>query len=189
MLAETDLCLDWFAQDYNRVITPEAREEFYSLWSAAFEVFKVHAQGLCLRDFHAENLFWLEARKGTERVGLIDFQDALWAHPAYDLASLTEDIRRDVSTNLTDPLIERFCDQAGLDYNADFLAAYAVAGGQRNTKLLGFPVRADLKFNKPQYRALLPRVKRHFQNSLKHDALLDIKIWFETNLPDALKAS
>lgn len=187
LLAETDLCLDWFTQDFDRVVTKEARAEFYALWKAAFAATKRHAAGLTLRDFHAENLFWLEERAHTDRVGLIDFQDALWSHPAYDLASLIEDIRRDVSPDLAQPLLERFCDHAGLNYDADFRAAYAVMGGQRNTKLLGFPVRADLKFGKPQYRALLPRVKRHFQNSLKHPVLGDIHVWFEKHIPEALQ--
>lgn len=186
MLAETDLCLDWFTQDFDKTITANARAEFYRLWTQAFKLLDVHATGLGLRDFHAENLFWLDDREGTSRVGLIDFQDALFVHPAYDLASLIEDIRRDVSPRLTEPLMERFCDKAGLKYDADFKASYAVAGGQRNTKLLGFPVRADLKFGKPQYREFLPRVKRHFQKSLSHDALIDIRIWFETYLPEAL---
>lgn len=186
MLAETDLCLDWFTQDFDTIITDDARAEFYRLWTDAFKLLDVHSAGLGLRDFHAENLFWLDEREATSRVGLIDFQDALFVHPAYDLASLIEDIRRDVLSELTQPLMERFCDKAGLKYDLDFTAAYAVAGGQRNTKLLGFPVRADLKFGKPQYRELLPRVKRHFQNSLRHDALIDLYIWFETHLPEAL---
>lgn len=186
LLAESDLCLDWYVKDFGREINADARAEFYALWTEAFTHLSSHAPGLCLRDFHAENLFWLPERTATSRVGLIDFQDAVFVHPAYDLASLIEDIRRDVSDPLTTPLLERFCDKAGLKYDADFKAAYAILGGQRNTKLLGFPVRADLKFGKPQYRALLPRVKRHFQNSLSHDALLDLRIWFETHLPEAL---
>jgi len=187
MLAEMDLCLNWFVRDFDRKISDTARAKFSELWEQAFKLLDVHAKGLCLRDFHAENLFWLEGREATSRVGLIDFQDGLFVHPSYDPASLIEDIRRDVSADLTEPLLERFCDKAGLKYDPDFKAAYAVTGGQRNTKLLGFPVRADLKYGKPQYRALLPRVKRHFQNSLRHDALTDIRIWFETHLPEALK--
>jgi len=187
LLAETDLCLDWYAKDFERDISETAREAFYAHWITAFETLNAHPSGLALRDFHAENLFWLPQRTGLARTGLIDFQDALFTHPAYDLASLIEDIRRDVSPELTEPLIARFCDKAGLRDGPEFRAAYAVIGTQRSTKLLGFPVRADLKFGKPQYRALLPRVTRHFQNSLSHPALIDIKIWFETYLPDTLK--
>ena len=186
LLAETDLCLDWYAKDFDRDIQGDARAEFYHLFEQSFKHLKAHAPGLALRDFHAENLFWLPERQAISRVGLIDFQDGLFVHPAYDLMSLITDIRRDVSPDLKDILIARFCDKAGIIDNADFRTAYAVLSVQRGTKLLGFPVRADLKFGKPQYRELLPRVKRHLNEALEHPALADIRNWYAKHLPEAL---
>ncbi len=186
LLAETDLFLDWYAKDYGREFQGDVREEFYALYAESFKYLNVCASGLALRDFHAENLFWMPKRDGVANVGLIDFQDALFVHPAYDLMSLITDIRRDVSPDLKPYLMERFCDKAGLKYDEDFRAAYAVMSVQRGTKLLGFPVRADLKFGKPQYRALLPRVKRHLKDDMAHPALSDIRRWFGRNMPEAL---
>jgi len=186
LLAETDLCLDWYAKDFGYVFDGDIREEFYNLYNESFKYLEAHASGLALRDFHAENLFWLPERQATSRVGLIDFQDGLFVHPAYDLMSLITDIRRDVSADLKDQLIKRFCEKAGLKDNSDFRAAYAVLGVQRGTKLLGFPVRADLKSGKPQYRVLLPRVKRHLNDDLKHPALVNIRKWYVRHLPEAL---
>ncbi|MEP1229492.1 MAG: phosphotransferase [Litorimonas sp.] len=186
MLAEMDLCHDWYAKDFNRDINTDMRAEFTALWQEAFTILQAHPRGLALRDFHAENLFWLPDRAAVSRVGLIDFQDALMTHPAYDLMSFITDIRRDVSPELKDDLISRFCAKSGLKDDADFRAAYAVLGAQRGTKLLGFPVRADLKFGKPQYRQLLPRVKHHLQDDLSHPALSKIRNWFERYIPEAL---
>lgn len=186
LLAEMSLMTDWYAPDTAVVISDKAIADWTQLWTEAFTQISNHAPGLALRDFHAENIFWLPGRAGTANVGLIDFQDALMTHPSYDLASLIEDIRRDVSADLTDNLIARFCDQAGLKYDDDFRAAYAVMGAQRSTKLLGFPVRADKAFGKPQYRALLPRVKRHLNNSLSHDVMGGIRDWYSRNVPDVL---
>ena len=180
------MCLDWYAKDFDREISKDIREEFYGLYAESFKCLTAHAPGLALRDFHAENLFWLPERAGVANVGLIDFQDALFVHPAYDLMSLITDIRRDVSPELKDHLIGRFCQQSGLKDDLDFRAAYAVMSVQRGTKLLGFPVRADLKFGKPQYRALLPRVKRHLNEDLRHTALAPIRTWFDKHLPEAL---
>lgn len=186
LLAETDLFLDWYAKDYKKSFEGEAREAFYKLYAKSFRLLKAHASGLALRDFHAENLFWLPERQGVANVGLIDFQDGLFVHPSYDLMSLITDIRRDVTPELKDRLISRFCEKAGLKDDEDFRAAYSVMSVQRGTKLLGFPVRADLKFGKPQYRALLPRVKRHLNDDLLHPAVADIRVWFENNMPEAL---
>lgn len=186
MLAETDLFLDFYAPDVGRPIGDAARAEFYDLWRAAFQRLKTHAPGLCLRDFHAQNLFWLPGREGQARVGLIDFQDALWAHPAYDLASFLEDARRDVDPALFEPLKARFCEKSGLRYDEDFKAAYAVMAAQRNTKVIGFPVRADVQHKKSQYRGLIPRIQAHLKQDLSHPALADLQAWFAANVPEVL---
>ena len=180
------MCLDWYAKDFEYEFTGDVRQEFYNLYEQSFKYLEAHAAGLALRDFHAENLFWLPIRQATARVGLIDFQDGLFIHPAYDLMSLITDIRRDVAPELKDILIARFCEKSGLKDDTDFRTAYAVLSVQRGTKLLGFPVRADLKFGKPQYRQLLPRVKRHLNEDLAHPALADIRAWYQKNLPEAL---
>jgi len=187
MLAETDLFLDFYAPDVERPVSKTARAEFYDLWRAAFSHLDAHAHGLCLRDFHAQNLFWLPDRDGQARVGLIDFQDALFAHPAYDLASFLEDARRDVDPSLFEPLKQRFCDKAGLVYDEAFKAAYAVMAAQRNTKVIGFPVRADVQFGKPQYRALIPRVRDHLKRDLSHPACADLRRWFAAHVPEILQ--
>ncbi len=186
MLTEVDLCLDWYAKDFGHDIPLPARAEWYDIWLEAFKIFKAHPYGLALRDYHAENLFWLPERQATARVGLIDFQDALFCHPAYDLVSFLEDARRDVSQELHEPLIERFCDKSGLAYDEKFRAAYAVMGAQRNSKVIGFPVRADLKFGKPQYRALIPRVRAHLNSNLRHPALKDLRNWYARHIPEIL---
>ena len=186
LLAETDLCLDWYAPDMGVDVTDTLRDELYGLFRESFSYLKAQAPGLALRDFHAENLFWLNDRPSVAKVGLIDFQDALFCHPAYDLMSLITDIRRDVSPDLKAALIARFCDVAKISDRDSFKAAYAVLSVQRGTKLLGFPVRADLKFGKPQYRALLPRVKRHLAEDLAHPAIAPIRAWYARHLPGVL---
>ena len=186
LMTEMSLMQDWYAPDTGVTLSDKAMEDWNTLWDEPLALLSRHAPGLALRDFHAENIFWIPNREGTANVGLIDFQDALWTHPAYDLASLIEDIRRDVDQNLVEPLKQRFCEKAGLAYDDDFRAAYAVMGAQRSTKLLGFPVRADKKFGKPQYRVLLPRVKRHLNLSLSHPALSEVRDWYERYVPEVL---
>lgn len=186
LMAEMTLMSEWYAPDTGVTLTKDALADWDAVWTRAFTALGAHAPGLALRDFHAENIFWLPERGEGADVGLIDFQDALMTHPSYDLASLIEDIRRDVDPALTDVLKARFCAKAGLPYDDDFNAAYAVMATQRATKLLGFPVRADKKYGKPQYRALLPRVKRHLNTGLAHPALAEVRDWYARHVPDVL---
>lgn len=183
-LTELTLFTDWFVPDVGVSLSNKAMTEWRDVWTQMLPTLEAHPPGLALRDFHAENLFWCESRIATARVGLIDFQDAILTHPAYDLNSLLEDARRDVDRDLAAHMIARFCEKAGFATNAEFMAAYAVSGAQRKLKNLGFPVRSDKLYGKPQYRALHPRLKGHLQIYLKHPVCAPLKIWLETYLPE-----
>lgn len=140
------------------------------------------ANVVVLRDFHAENLIWLPQRQGTARVGLLDYQDALAGHPAYDLVSLLEDARRDTSPALRSAMVARFVQATGADPDT-FAAAYATYGAQRNIKILGIFARLSMRDGKPGYLNLMPRVWSHLQRDLRHPALADLHAWVDANVP------
>lgn len=125
---------------------------------------------LIQRDYHAENLLWLPRRDGVARVGLLDFQDALAGHPAYDLVSLLEDARRDVPAALQNAMLEHYITATAADDTA-FRRAYALLGAQRNLRILGVFARLSLHYGKPQYADLIPRVWAHLQQDLSHPDL------------------
>jgi len=126
-------------------------------------------------DWYAVDKGAIPERQSVAKVGLIDFQDGLFVHPAYDLVSFLEDARRDVSLDLVDPLISQFVAQAKLTDEADFRRAYAVLGAQRNAKILGIFVRLAERDGKPSYRDLIPRVHAHFVKNLSGDAFAPLK--------------
>jgi len=122
---------------------------------------------LIQRDYHAENLLWLPERSGVRRVGLLDFQDALLGHPAYDLVSLLEDARRDVSPETPAAMIKHYLDATGQNPE-DFSAGYALMGVQRNLRIIGVFTRLCIRDGKKHYVDLIPRVWNHLQNDLSH---------------------
>ena len=184
MLAEVDLLLDWYAKDFGHQIGSQNKKIWHSIWKKLFINFEAVAPGLGLRDFHAENIFWLNQREGTENIGLIDFQDALFVHPSYDLVSLVEDARRDVSPELTEMLIDRFCQKSGIKNDEKFRSAYAIMGAQRNAKILGIFVRLAKRDKKLQYLDYIPRVKEHLMRNLNSPCCEELKQWLEQNIPE-----
>jgi len=130
-----------------------------------------------LRDHHSENLMVLP----DGELGLLDFQDALAGHPAYDLVSLLQDARRDVDPTLEARMIERYRASAGADPGFD--DAYHVLGAQRNAKILGIFARLWRRDGKPRYAALCPRVWRYLERDLAHPALAPVAEWFAANVP------
>ena len=140
---------------------------------AALERHAPEASVLALRDYHAENLIWRPERRGTDRIGLLDFQDALLAPPEYDLVSLLRDARRDVSDDLRAAMIARFAAATGRD-PAAVGAACAVLGLQRNLRILGIFARLARRDGKTRYLALMPRVAAQIRADLGHPALADL---------------
>ena len=132
-----------------------------------------------LRDYHAENIMLLGA---LQKQGLLDFQDALVGHRAYDLVSLLQDARRDVSQELEAVMFDHYREQTGVD-GSEFLADYATLGAQRNAKIVGIFVRLWRRDGKPRYLSLIPRVWRLLERDLMHPALAPVAAWFDQNIP------
>ncbi|VVT06065.1 Aminoglycoside phosphotransferase [Sphingomonas sp. EC-HK361] len=135
-----------------------------------------------LRDYHAENLML----PGDGRVlGLLDFQDALAGHPAYDLVSLLQDARRDVEPSLEDMMLARYRQATG--EGDDFLDAYHVLGAQRNAKIIGIFTRLWKRDGKPRYPGMCPRVWAYLERDLSFPALAPVADWFDANIPPELR--
>jgi len=142
-------------------------------------------EGVCvLRDYHAENIMLLG---NLEKQGLLDFQDALAGHKAYDLVSLLQDARRDVSPQLEAEMFDYYVRKTG--EGADFLGDYARLGAQRNAKIVGIFVRLWKRDGKPRYLDYIPRVWALLERDLTHPALAPVAAWFEANIPRNLRES
>ncbi len=137
-----------------------------------------------LRDYHAENIMLLG---GLAKQGLLDFQDAMNGHPAYDLVSLLQDARRDVSPELEAEMIELYLTDH--PEHTDFFADYARLGAQRNAKIIGIFVRLWKRDGKPRYLAMIPRVWALLERDLAHPALAPVAQWFAANVPAELRST
>ena len=124
---------------------------------------------------------------GLDRQGLLDFQDALNGHSAYDLVSLLQDARRDVSPDLEASMLDYYLRKTG--EGDDFLADYARLGAQRNAKIVGIFVRLWKRDGKPRYLDYIPRVWALLERDLAHPALAPVAAWFDANIPADLRAS
>ena len=193
LLIEIELILDWYAGHVAQAaVSSGARATLINLWRKILIEIANAPATWTLRDYHSPNLLWLPEREGIARVGLIDFQDCVLGHPAYDVVSLGQDARVLVSDELELKLLGQY---ARLRREADpqfdvaaFAKAYAILGAQRATKILGIFARLDRRDRKPQYLAFLPRVEAYLKKSLRHPALAEIKAWYESNLPHIFRA-
>ncbi|MEL6888911.1 MAG: phosphotransferase [Pseudomonadota bacterium] len=164
------LAFDWYLPG---TTDPAAKAAFEATCHAALAPLDTALDVLIQRDYHAENLLWLPDRTGVARVGLLDYQDAMRGHRAYDLVSILQDARRDVPAPLAQDMILRYVANADLEPEP-FTTAYACLGMQRNMRILGVFARLSMAYGKPHYVDLIPRVWGHLMTALDHPALADV---------------
>src|SRR3546814_3109439 len=122
-------------------------------------------------------------RRGVAHYGLLDFQDALVGHPAYDLASVLEDARRDVSTAVEAAMLDRYVAATG--QGEAFRTAYWALAAQRNPRILGVFVRLWKRDGKEGYRRFQPRMSGLHERDLAHPALVTVRLRLDANVPAA----
>jgi aminoglycoside/choline kinase family phosphotransferase len=170
------LAFEWY------VDLPDLKTAFIQLMRPVLEDLIGRNDVLALRDYHAENLIWRPDRTGLRRVGLLDYQDAMLCHPAYDLISLLRDARRDVTAVTRDALIDYYVQRTDQD-SAMFRSACAVLGVQRNLRILLIFARLSIGYGKPKYVDLIPRVWAHLIEDLKHPHLAALRNFLLDHLP------
>jgi tRNA threonylcarbamoyl adenosine modification protein YjeE len=191
---EIDLLLDWLWPEIKGAPAPETvRGEFRAIWTPVLDRLLALPGGWFLRDYHSPNLVWMPERRGVARVGILDFQDALDEHFAFDLVSLLQDARVDVPETLERELFDHYCAEVALQEPAfdreQFAWAYAAFGAQRNTRLLGLWARLLRRDGKPQYLQHYPRTWGYLARNLRHGAcdvtLAPLAAWYERHFPES----
>lgn len=188
-LREAGLFAEWFLPQIHGMEKARAlREEYLGIWRTLITEAGLKQSCLVHRDYHADNLFWLEGRVGHQAVGMIDYQDALWGDPAYDLASLLEDARRDIAETTEADCFAHFSTEIGEPAQA-FAARYAVIAAQRNAKIIGIFTRLCVRDGKAQYLGYLPRVWKHFLSDLNHPVMHPLRRFVEAQVPEQWRGS
>ncbi|WP_322963782.1 aminoglycoside phosphotransferase family protein [Sphingomonas fuzhouensis] len=157
-------------------------EGYRAAWDQVFAHALADKPVTVLRDYHVENLMLVGPKR---TLGLLDFQDALAGHPAYDLVSLLQDARRDVEPSIEQAMLQRYLATTG--EGDAFLDAYHVLGAQRNAKILGIFTRLWKRDGKPRYAALCPRVWAYLERDLSQPVLAPVAAWFDDNVPPELR--
>jgi len=183
---ETGLLTEWFCPAAGLDVDEAG---YIATWDAVLPIAEQDAAPVVtvLRDYHAENIMLLSDLGRSQGLGLLDFQDALAGHPAYDLVSLLQDARRDVSPVVEQAMLEHYKTNAPV--SAGFDAAYAVLGAQRNAKIIGIFTRLWKRDGKPRYLDFLPRMWGLLERDLAHPALAPVNDWFAANVPASARGT
>jgi tRNA threonylcarbamoyl adenosine modification protein YjeE len=181
MTMEARLLIDWHLPwKRGAPATEEERQNYLAIWAGLIEELESAEKNLLLRDFHSPNIIWRPHESGVHRVGLIDFQDAMIGPTAYDLASIVQDARVDISKPLADQMMVDYVTlrrSLGSFDEPAFLKAWAIMAAQRNCKLAGLWVRLMQRDGKPGYMKHMPRTLGYLATALSHETLTPLREW------------
>ena len=183
MMIEVELLLDWYVPAaFGKPANDEERRAFASAWNGVFDRLEDKEKGFVHRDFQSPNIVWRENRSGRDRLGIVDFQDALIGPTAYDVASIALDARVTMTPELEKTTVDAYVAarqaRSGFDVE-NFAEAYAIMAAQRNSKILGIFVRLHRRDGKPQYLKHLPRIRDYLRRVLMHPSLAELRALYE----------
>ena len=179
--------LEWYAPHVvGAPFNDEAVADYKAIWQKLFDLVSTGEKSWFLRDYHSPNLMWRPHEEGNNRIGLIDYQDALIGPSAYDVASLCQDARYSVSVAMEQHLKARYIaarqtQSKAFDGEA-FERDYAIIAAERGTRLLGLWPRLKYRDGKDHYMAHMLRTKEYLRRAFAHPILHEIKVWYADNL-------
>jgi N-acetylmuramate 1-kinase len=179
LMGEALLLVDYYMKIlHDHDLSKDLRDEYIAAWGKVFDCIYYKNSCLVLRDYHVDNLMCLDDRTGMQNVGLLDFQDAVIGSYAYDLVSLFEDARRDVSQDVVSQITAYYLNNMPMIDNKKLLADYAIFGVQRSCKIIGIFARKAIRDNDNRYLKHLPRTWLYVKNNINNPLLEPIKNWF-----------
>lgn len=187
LATNADVFVEWYPRYASGPVLTDAQ---LARWEGArdrlIEQAMTFPRAFTLRDFHAENLLWLE-QQGAGEVGLLDFQDAVRGWEAWDLAMLTQDARRPVSDDAREAALNAYADLSGTA-RSDLDQRLAVIGTLNALRIAGLFARLIHRDHKPRYQSFMPRQQAHLAANLVHPALTEMAALTDEIAPDIRSA-
>ncbi len=179
LLSELSVFTDYYVpMVLKRKLDESELKEYEDIWQEILEKQINIENSIVLRDYHVENIMYVNKSLELGDFGLLDFQDALIGSPIYDLVSVLEDARIEVPRDLAMDCIEYFAQQKNLAIS-DVLINYSILGAQRNSRILGVFARKFLRDKNDSYLKYIPLVQKYLKYDLSHPIMSKLKNWHE----------
>lgn len=174
-LREFNLFADWYVEKENQhPLSTADREALFKHYQKLTNEIQKQPQVCVHRDYHSRNLMVLP----NNRVGILDFQDAVRGPITYDALSLLRDCYIDWPEERVREWLREFhhellAQKRLKDHSfAQFEEGFDYVSAQRHIKCLGIFTRLLHLYERPQYMQYLPRTRNYLRLVCeKHPAL------------------
>lgn len=153
---EMDLFTEWFLPYVGVSMTDEMQDVWQKFKNDLIKQIMRQPKVVVHRDYHSRNLM---VDKGSDALGVIDFQDALIGAYSYDLVSLLRDAYVDFDEKWVNEKMAEFHAIKALNISlGNFIKDVNIMGIQRHLKVLGIFIRLSQRDGKDRYLADIPKV-------------------------------
>ena len=183
IMTEAEMFPEWYIERHcGQKLSAEAMADYQAAWDGIAQILQTRADRLVTRDYQSPNLMWLPEREGLRRAGILDHQDALLSHPAFNLMFLLNDPRRDVPEAIQQSMLKRYFAAVSVDRD-DFMTHFALHQVLQAFRIAGIFCRLNYRDGKPGYMVHVPRMERYIRKGLAHPACAQLKEWLDRYLP------
>ena len=178
ILKESYLFLDWYLPA-NKLIIQKGyiKKNLKKIIDNLYLNLKIKQKVFVHRDFHVSNMMFYK-----NKIALIDSQDAVLGNPAYDLASLIDDVRIKNSNSFKSNILKVFLSKFKYKNESQFINDFEILSVLRNLKIIGIFTRLAKRDKKRKYLKLIPYAWKLIDNRIKNNPNFhDLKNFLQKN--------
>ena len=166
ILKESYLFLDWYLPA-NKLIIQKGyiKKNLKKIIDNLYLNLKIKQKVFVHRDFHVSNMMFYK-----NKIALIDSQDAVLGNPAYDLASLIDDVRIKTSNSFKSNILKVFLSKFKYKNEYQFINDFEILSVLRNLKIIGIFTRLANRDKKKKYLKLIPYAWKLIDNRMKNNS-------------------
>ena len=167
LLKEANLFIEWYLpKKVSNKMLNKYKKRFKDIFLRLLKAIKLPNCVFVHRDFHVSNIMHKQ-----KKYYLIDSQDAVIGNPAYDLASLIDDVRFKTSKDLKKYMFNYFTRKYSNKELKRFENDFLILSVLRNFKILGIFSRLAKKDNKKGYLKYIPYTKSLIKFRIKENEI------------------
>ena len=183
LLDEAKLFSNWYLPTKIKKNETKVLNELNKILKKVIRKLMLKKRVLVHRDFHISNIML-----NRKKIYLIDTQDLIYGNPAYDVASLIDDVRYKISLKNREILYKNFILNEKKNFSSKLRNDFEILSTLRNLKIIGIFTRLSKRDKKYSYVKMIPYAWQMIEERLTQNSnLYELKSFFDRYFPKNLR--
>ena len=183
LLDEAKLFSNWYLPTKIKKNETKVLNELNKILKKVIRKLMLKKRVLVHRDFHISNIML-----NRKKIYLIDTQDLIYGNPAYDVASLIDDVRFKISLKNREFLYKKFILKEKKNFSGKHRNDFEILSTLRNLKIIGIFTRLSKRDKKYSYVKMIPYAWQMIEERLTQNSnLYELKSFFDRYFPKNLR--